>query len=352
MSVELLSGIMVVVLAGLVMGTSAWPLKLMKKFQYEHFAFVSMLVGLLIIPWAITLATCPNAIQAFQSVDLKVLLTANAFTLSWGIAQVLALLCFVRIGVSLTYGILCSVGAAVGVMIPMIFPAPGIFSQAPALFSQSGLIILGGTVILLAGVALVSVAGAGRDKALNAAKAPDAGKNASEQKSKGGFTVGLIMSIIAGVLSVGWGCGFTYSQDAIITAVKAQGASDFGANNAVWAIALIGAVLPNVLYPALLMTKNKSWGVLAANPREIVLSIIYGIFFFAPSLLMGKGMVMLGVLGASVGWGLVQGMLILGGQILGFASGEWRGVEGKPRKQVYGAIVLLIIAMAIIAFGR
>jgi len=31
------------------------------------------------------------------------------------------LLCFVRIGVSLTYGILCPVGAAVGVATPMLF---------------------------------------------------------------------------------------------------------------------------------------------------------------------------------------------------------------------------------------
>lgn len=48
-----LAGILVTVLAGLIMGTSPWPLKLMRQFQYEHFAFISMLVALLIIPWAI-----------------------------------------------------------------------------------------------------------------------------------------------------------------------------------------------------------------------------------------------------------------------------------------------------------
>ena len=35
-------GIVVTVLAGLIMGTSPWPLKLLRRFQYEHFAFVSM----------------------------------------------------------------------------------------------------------------------------------------------------------------------------------------------------------------------------------------------------------------------------------------------------------------------
>ena len=46
----LLSGIVITVLAGLVMGTSPWPLKLMRRFQYEHFALVSMLFSLGSIP--------------------------------------------------------------------------------------------------------------------------------------------------------------------------------------------------------------------------------------------------------------------------------------------------------------
>ena len=63
-------------------------------------------------------------------------------------------------------------------------------------------------------------------------------------------------------------------------------------------------------------------------------------------------MLLLGALGASVGWGLVQGTLILGGQILGFASGEWRGVEGLPRRQIYLAVVLLVVAMSIMACAK
>ena len=48
----------------------------------------------------------------------------------------------------------------------------------------------------------------------------------------------------------------------------------------------------------------------------------------------------------------MQGTLILGGQILGFLSGEWRGVGGKPRRQIYAAIMLLIAAMAIMACAK
>jgi hypothetical protein len=134
--------------------------------------------------------------------------------------------------------------------------------------------------------------------------------------------------------------------------MTAHGAAEFPAGIAVWAVALLGAAVPNVLYPAILMTRNKSWGVLADHPAEIALSILYGIFFFAPSALLGQGMLLLGAFGASLGWGLVQGTLILGGQLLGFLTGEWRGVAGTPRRQIYVAILLLIAAMTVMACAK
>jgi L-rhamnose-H+ transport protein len=341
------TGVAVVVLSGLIMGTSPWPLKLMRHFRYEHFAFLSMLLALVILPWAITLACCPEPFAALREVDRCVLLKANLFAFSWGIAQVLAMLCFVRIGVSLTYGILCSIGAAVGVIVPMIVKASGVFQQAPDLFSTPGMIILIGTFVMVCGVVFASLAGAGREKARHRSNNDSQGP-----KPIGGFAAGLMMVVAAGVLSVGWGFTFTYSQAPIVQAMKSHGAGDFPASIAVWAIALLGAALPNVLYPALLMTKNRSWHVLAEHPADLGLSIVYGILFFLPSVLLGEGMLRLGPLGASVGWGLVQGTLILGGQILGFLSGEWRGVEGKPRRQIYIAVALLIVAMSIMASAK
>jgi L-rhamnose-H+ transport protein len=349
MESAILAGALVVAVSGLVMGTSAWPLKLMRHFQYEQFGFVSMLFSLLVLPWAITLATCPAVFDAYASVPVLVLIKANLFSMSWGIAQVLALLCFVRIGVSLTYGILCSIGAAVGVAVPLVFKASGAFANAPDLFSHTGLVVMIGVAVMIVGVCLASLAGFGREKM----RLAQAGQTTvSSAPAKGGFTVGLVMVIVSGVLSTGWGFAFAYAQAPIIEAVKAKGAPDFYAGLAVWSIALLGAALVNVLYPAYLMTKNRSWGVLTQHPREVLLALVYGLLFFIPSALLGKGMLLLGALGASVGWGLVQGTLILGGQLLGFASGEWRGVSGPPRRQIYLAIVFLVIAMVILAFAN
>jgi hypothetical protein len=45
-------------------------------------------------------------------------------------------------------------------------------------------------------------------------------------------------------------------------------------------------------------------------------------------------------------------MQMVGGQGTGFISGEWRGVHGKPRWQMYCSIALLIIAAFIMAYSE
>ena len=61
---------------------------------------------------------------------------------------------------------------------------------------------------------------------------------------------------------------------------------------------------------------------------------------------------LLGALGASIGWGIQQAMQMTGGQLLGFVSGEWRGVQGRPRLLMYLAIALLIAASVILTYGK
>jgi L-rhamnose-H+ transport protein len=347
---DLVLGVVITGLSGLIMGTSPWPLKLMRRFRYEHFALISMVFALVILPWLITLTSCPHPWAAIATLPPALLWKANLFSLAWGIAQVLALLCFLRIGVSLTYGILCGVGAGVGVVTPMVFKASGQFAQAADLTSATGGTVLVGLAVLWLGVFLASRAGFGRERQ-QAAQAPETSGTPSPTGS-GRFAVGLAMVVTAGVLSAGWGFAFAFSQGPIIEAMQQQGASDVAASIAVWALALCGAALVNTLYPLWLLFRNSSWSVLWSHPLEFVLALVYGLLFFVPSVLLGQGMLRLGPLGASVGFGLVQGTLILGGQVLGFLSGEWRGVSGAPRRTIYAAIVVLILAMGILALAN
>jgi L-rhamnose-H+ transport protein len=336
-----LLGACVVGLAGILMGSGAWPMKIMRRYQFEHWWFVANLVGLIILPWVVTLALCPHPFAAYRSLDPLLLMKGNFFSLGWGVANVLCGLCFVRIGFALTGGILTGLGVSIGVTVPIISKGSGLFRNAPDLDSPGGYTVLIGVAIMLVGVLLVSLAGFGRDRALE-----------KLQKPKGSFRTGFIMVVISGILSVGLSFSFVYTQDPIVRAMKAHGAGDIPANFAVWAAGLIGGGLVNVLYPAYLMTKNKSWCVLKESWWEAALSIFIGLEFIAGTALMGKGMLLLGALGASVGFGIQQATQMLGNQGVGFISGEWSGVFGTPRKQMYLAIAFLITAAIVLAYGN
>ncbi len=333
-------GVILVTLAGFSMGSLGWPIKYMRKFQFEQFWFIAMLLGLFVVPWTVTLTMCPDAIGAYRSVDTSVLIKSNLFALGWGIANVLWVLSIVRIGSALTLAIMTGLGVAIGVTVPLVFKGTGLFSGSPDIGSPAANMVVFGVFIIIIGVIIVSLAGFGRDRALK--------KN--EQKT-GGFLGGLIMCIISGVLSAGIALSFVYSQGPIVSAMKERGAGDVPASMAVWAVGLFSGMLVNLIYPAIIMTRKKTWHVFREAGLDFLLAAVMGTHFVVAVLLMGWGMITLGVLGASVGFGIQQTFQIMGGQIVGFLGGEWKGVHGKPRIQMYIALIILIIAMIILAYS-
>lgn len=400
-----LAGALVVGAGGLIMGSSVWPFKLMRKYQFEHWWFISALAGLVVMPWTITLLACPHPFQSLHSVPISAILLGNLFALGWGIANVLCGLCFVRIGVALTGAILAALGASAGAIVPMLLKGSGGFKNAPNLGSPAGYAVLVGVAILLAGVVSASLAGFGRDRALK-----------KLEKTSGGFLGGLIMTVIAGLLSSCINFTFVYSQGPIVAhfsqvepnqritvaiadqsleytvsnegtvdienlgtvAIAGQSAADAAeqiaerirstqpdarpevrvetgsipANFAVWALALAAGALVNIGYAVHLLNRNKSWHVLTHSAGEFALAVVIGINFSVAVTLMGKGMLLLGALGASVGFGIQQSMQMIGGQGLGFISGEWRGVHGTPRLQMYLAIAILLVAAVVLAYSN
>jgi hypothetical protein len=260
-------------------------------------------------------------------------------------------------------------------------------------------------------VVVASLAGFGRDRELK-----------KVSTTSGGFRSGLIMTVIAGVLSSFMAFVFVYSQYPIVanlsvvapgTTIKVTVDSQQGGSSAdllvdedgrlnfasssipvgglsawetglllmkvgnepawvrgyemtdvrvetgsipatfgVFAVGLIGGALVNLGYAAYMLTKRRSWNVLLQSGWELALAVLIGVDFSLAVALMGKGMLLLGALGASVGFGIQQAMQMTGTQLLGFISGEWRGVHGKPRLQMYVALGILFVAAVLMAYGN
>jgi hypothetical protein len=451
MGMETAVGISLVIVGGLIMGAGAWPMKLMRTFQFEHWWFLSILFGLFVFPWTFTLIFYPNIFEIFRDATvMKDLAFASGLALCWGVANLLCGMCYVRIGIALTQAILTGLGASVVVIIPLVIKAPGILGNAPDILSYPGMIILSAIGVLLVAVVLASLAGFGRDRVLQ-----------KLQATSGSFTVGFVMAVIAGVTSAGLWLAFNFGEAPILSRIcrveagklieigvgkdvrllekysvaekdgevelltqpSAKGSEEsqqatakriakklsdkytvgtdgtitlpgvapvkvageyakkaseniaeamgLAADEAkkltnpvsirtldvfaafpVWAIVACSGALLNLIYPMIIMTKNKSWGVLTQNWFEFLLTLIMGIQTALALTLPGKGILMMGALGAAVGNGIQQAMQMAGGQGVGFISGEWRGVHGKPRWQIYASIALLLVASYILIYSK
>jgi L-rhamnose-H+ transport protein len=340
-------GLILVTLAGFGTGSGVWPFKVIKDLHFEQYVFFSMLFAIVIYPWIIFLINVPDPGLVIKTVGFKTLVISNLLTMFWGLATLLNMICIVRIGAALSGAIIAALGMSVGVTMPMILKGSGLFTNAPNLISKPGILIMIGLFVIILGVILVSIAGFGREKIL---------KNESVQTQKkqasGDFRQGLLLVILAGILSCGLGLSFVYSQGYIIAAVKQQGAGEITANFTVWALGCVGGALVNVGYAMFMMTKKKTWNLLFIRKDEFLISAVAGVQFIVSVVLMGRGMVLLGILGASVGFGIQQSMQIFGNQIVGFVGGEWKGVMGKPRKIMYLALAIILIAVIIFTYSN
>lgn len=334
-------GAIVVGLAGLLMGGGVWPFKLMRKYQFEHWWFVAMIVGLVIVPWSIVLLGCDHPGEALLRVPLSAVIIGNLFAVGWGIATMLCGLCYVHIGVALTGAILSGMGVSVGAILPLVFKGSGLFRNAPSLGSAAGLMVVLGVCVMLVGIGFGALAGFGRERQLR-----------HTQKTSGNFTVWLLVSVVAGVLSSFMCFAFVYSQDSIVACFSPSDSGSIPATFAVYALVLLSGAVINIGYATYLLTRNRSWGVLFQSGHDFLLTLIIGVSLSMAVAFAGKGMLLLGTLGASVGWGIQQAMQMTGMQLLGFISGEWRGIHGAPRRQIYVAIALFFCAVFIMAYGN
>jgi hypothetical protein len=401
-------GIIAIVIGGLIGGGGAWPMKLLRTFRFEHWWLVANAISLVIVPWTITLVMFPNAWEAYRDVPLANLIASNLLSLVWGVANILCGLCYVRIGVGLTQAVLTGLGVSVGVTLPMIIKGSGQFEDAPGVASPAGLTVILGVGVMLFGVVSAALAGLGRDRATN--------KHFQTTGSfavglimailSGVFSAGIWLAfvysqgpIVSRVSMVepattvdvhvkgnaGLSGSYRVNQDGNmelngkpiqVAGLSAKAAADKIAGELglpqrteteasvrletgnilavfpVWAVGLLCGALLNLAYPVYLLSKNKSWGALVADWKDFGLAAIMGLQGCIAISLPAKGMILLGPLGASVGFGIQQAMQMAGGQGVGFLSGEWRGVHGKPRVQIYLAIAALIAASMVMAYAN
>jgi L-rhamnose-H+ transport protein len=342
---SLLAGFFLILLSGVMAGSALSPIKFIRKYQFENYWLIYALTGTVIIPWALALSLTPHLFHVYSPLPWKVLLLPPAFAFSWGIASMLGGLCVSRIGLSLSYALVIGIGASSGSIVPLLYFSPQTLS------TTAGRCILLGIAVMLGGLVLVTWAGQQKESQSLAA-AVRSGQEHSAQKRTQSYAAWVLVAVLAGVLSAGLNFSFAFGHG-VAESAQSAGASATSATYAVWALAMLGGMVPSLVYACVLCFRNHTWGrFLNAPGRDVIFSILLGVLFMGSTVLYGLGAVRLGVLGTSVGWGIMQIMQIVVGNASGFLTGEWKLATSGSIRLMFTGIGVLIAASTIMAYGN
>ena len=336
-----LCGLLLVVAGGLSVGTSSWPLKTCKKYGMEHVMFWTALFGLCFLPWLVMCCIC-DVPQVLNLIGVKKIIEANLFSLSWGIANVICIICMVKIGFVMTSVLLGGTALVVSTLIPLIFKGSGVFANAPGICSTEGIISIIAVIIMLLSIITISKAGELRDKQLG--KKGVEGENLSSAQN----TFYKILSVVGGLLSTGIFMLNTYCGADILGAMEQVGITSPIKGVSIWAVGMQMGVFFNVVYALVLMIKNKSFSQ-NKSFKEFIWVCCGGLQFFIYLVCFGFGTLMMGSLGASIGNGVSQCVQTAGQQGTGLVFGEWKGVHGKPVKVLVFGFVLMLLGIVLIS---
>jgi L-rhamnose-H+ transport protein len=343
----LITGFVLALLAGLIMGFSGWSIKLVRVWKWENFWLVYAIVSLIIAPTALAYILLPNLNQVYASLTPHELLLPFGLGLLWGLAQLGAGVTLYRLGLAVSGAVLNGVGVAVGTLMPLFM------LHSDVLLQKSGLYILFGTALTVTGVALCGWSGYRRE---SQAKSQGRGAGFSSSESAMAQTgstpkqyiLYLAIAVISGVLSSLLNIALAYSTG-ILGKVAAQGGRAAWAPFAIWPIALLGGSVVNIAYSVYLLSKNKTWGYFSKKYGDLVFPTAMALMWMGGIALYSSSTTFLGTLGVSIGFALFTITMIICGQSAAVLTGEWRLMERSIYRSFYTGIFFLVLA--VIAIG-
>ena len=333
----LVAGFLLVLLAGLLQGTFVLPMTLVREWSWEHTWATFSLLGMFVFNWMITLLFVPRIFSVYAASSSRDLFILAVFGLGWGVGAVLFGLGMNKLGMALGYPIIMGLIASLGALIPLLIFFP------ETLPTPKGLILLAGTAVVILGIVLCSIAGSRRGLSLE--RSSSAPANA--------FTAGLIIAVLAGILSCLPNVGMAFGKD-LIHSAEALGVSTASSGNTVWALLFTLGCLANLAYCVYLMISQKTlgqyWG--RETPRNLGLSAAMALMWIGSFYLYGAGAAKLGHWGVVAGWPLFISLSIVTGNLWGLWRGEWKGASNPARKLLNLGLVVLIVAVVVVALSN
>ncbi|OGD23083.1 MAG: hypothetical protein A2W03_00675 [Candidatus Aminicenantes bacterium RBG_16_63_16] len=338
-------GIVIFTLGGLAGAVFYLPFKKIAKWAWESYWLVYAVVGLLIVPWALALATSPNVFSVLGAAPRGEIWYCFLCGAAWGFGGLTWGLMIRYLGVGLGLAIGAGLVSACGTVVPMI-----IKGTVGRLFSPgAGVMSLAAVLMSLAGIVSVGLAGMSKERELS-----DEQKKSSVAEFN--FKKGLLVAVFSGVMSSALGFGLQGG-----TTIESLALTTSPATPVIWkgmpvlAVALLGGFVVNFLWCLLLNLKNKSAADYvrargASLSGNYVFAALAGVIWCSQFICFKTGQPAMGKTDY-VGWAVLMASQILFGSLLGIGLGEWKKTGGRTRTLLAIGIILLVASSVVAGYS-
>ncbi|HMP93093.1 MAG TPA: L-rhamnose/proton symporter RhaT, partial [Phnomibacter sp.] len=264
---QALLGVIFHFLGGFASGSFYIPFKRVKGWAWESYWIVGGLFSWIIVPPLAAWLTIPKFSGIIASGAGNMLGLVYLFGVLWGIGGLTYGLGVRYLGVSLGSSIILGLCMVFGALIPSIyydlFPAEGKETFSMMLASTWGKVVLLGLLVCIAGIWVCGKAGMLKERQL---KQETKDPHGMEVKTEYRFGLGLLVSIISGVLSACFNFGLEAGKpmaDVANAAWKAANPQEAGnflfLNNVTYVVVLWGGLTTNLIWCLLLNARNKTF---------------------------------------------------------------------------------------------
>ena len=314
-----------------------------KKWSWGTFWLAQALFAWVIMPLLIGWLTVPGFFQILIDAPAKPFWTAFLLGAAYGFGGMSFGKAINHIGYSLTYTLAIGISAVLGTIFPMIiFGGLGDFFTKPG-----GGIVLSGMILSVTGVVFCGWAGFRKEKDLKQSNIGKAGFN---------MTVGLLLTIVAGVLSGVFNLSLEYGQP--IADMAAQNGAGHFEGNAKQVISTSGCFVVNLIWFLIAGLRNGTLkeflpqNGLSGNTifRNWLWSAFAGTLWAMQFFFYGLGHVKMGNF-QFASWVLHMSMLIFFSYIVGVLMKEWKSVKLQTYIILIAGLLILIASFCITSYG-
>ncbi len=320
----MITGWLLVLAAGLCQGSFMLPMKFTSGWKWENIWLVFAFTAYLICPWLFVGLTTSGAGQVYADAGGARIALIMLMGLLWGFGALTFGLGVDAVGLSVGFTVILGFAATSGTLVPLL-----LLSQSVPR-SEVLLLTLGSLAVMLAGVAISSLAGRYRESATG----------------RSGYTRGITLCVISGLLSSCGNIGFVLGKPVVDLAVERGVSSDF-APNLVWSLLTISLFLCNAGFAGYKLVNQQTLALFRApgSVRNLALGVSMGVLWMLGFVFYGAGTRQLGDLGPSFGWSVLMGSMVLAANLLGVATGEWRQAPPGALRQLWLGAGLLCAAV-------